>query len=159
MHKFVAVVTKWPNRVHAIMNNKCESQDWDWAVIGGRYGNLIPVKKNSKDIPGLLTFPEVGGDNGFPFVGIDNNENLKYVSAARIRNIDRNECNRLKRLGKLNILEPYSVIIDEDEFMEEEFCLVQEDDTEAMHHLNTYTNYLNRPDRQHWYAIIVDVHW
>lgn len=159
MHKFVAVVTPHVDRVMRIIDNKCESRDWDWAVPGGRYANLIPVSKRCQPIRGMLTIGADGMENGFPWRDIPNNDVLKYVSGARIRNINVGECARLKQLGKLTIFEPYSVIIDEEEYDEEEFCLVDEDCDEAVHHRMAYSNYIHRPDRQHWYVVIVDVHW
>ena len=120
MHALCAVITKTKNEVQDIIYNHCDEANedayWDYAIVGGRYANIIPVGHNVKTHE-RQTEPfrdVVLGE--CPFNGVNNfvPGDCQYVSVARIRNILKHECERQINHGLLSPFKPYTIIISKD---------------------------------------------
>ena len=73
MHALCTVVAKSIQTIQRFMDDRCESGDWDYASIGGRYDRIIPVSKKVKDFYHDINFPfndDGYAENGFPFHNI-----------------------------------------------------------------------------------------
>ena len=154
MHALCTVVAKRIEDIQDIMDAKCDEGCWDYATIGGRYDRIIPVSPNTKDIFEGHNFPfnhDDYAENGFPFHNIGNNLNCKYVSAARVRNINRDEVKRLDDAHLINPLNPYSYILD-GEFDNAEM-------TVEINGQGALLNYINDPKHSYYYLAIIDYHY
>ena len=155
MHALCTVITKNVQNINNIIDNRCEGGDWDYASIGGRYDRIIPVSPKVKDLFEGHNFPfnhDEYAENGFPFHVIENNLNCKYVSIARIRNINREEVSRLDRANLINPLHPYSYILEGDDGCASEEIVV---DNEGLDRL---LDYVNDPKHSYYYLAIIDYH-
>lgn len=155
MHALCTVVAKSIPTIHQFIDDRCESGDWDYASIGGRYDRIIPVSKNVKDVYEGINFPFNDGDyaeNGFPFHNIPNNENYKYVSIARVRNIKRDEVERLNNHHLINPFNPYSYILEDNGDQSQEF-IVDDYGTDML------MAYVNDPRHSGYYVAIIDYHF
>lgn len=156
MHALCTIVASSPNAIHQAIHDQCECRNWDYASIGGRYDRIIPVSKKTKDIMEGINFPfndDGYAENGFPFHNIPNNWDYKYVSIARIRNIKRDEVQRLEDNNLINPFHPYSYIL-EDEYgdMSEEIFVENSG-------LERLMNYVNDPRHSYYYVAIIDYHF
>lgn len=156
MHALCTIVAKSIPTIHRFIDDRCECRDWDYAVIGGRYDRIIPVSKKVKDIYEGMNFPFNNDDyaeNGFPFHNIENNLNYKYVSVARVRNIKRDEVERLNSYHLINPFNPYSYILEEDNGCQGPEYLVDDYGTDIL------MNFINDPRHSGYYVAIVDYHF
>lgn len=156
MHALCTIVAKSIPTIHRFIDDRCECRDWDYAVIGGRYDRIIPVSKKVKDIYEGVNFPfnnDEYAENGFPFHNIENNLNYKYVSVARIRNIKRDEVERLNSYHLINPFNPYSYILEEDNGCQGPEYLVDDYGTDIL------MNFVNDPRHSGYYVAIVDYHF
>lgn len=156
MHALCTIVAKSIPTIHRFIDDRCECRDWDYAVIGGRYDRIIPVSKKVKDIYEGMNFPfnnDEYAENGFPFHNIENNLNYKYVSVARIRNIKRDEVERLNSYHLINPFNPYSYILEEDNGCQGPEYLVDDYGTDML------MNFINDPRHSGYYVAIVDYHF
>ena len=156
MHALCTIVAKSIPTIHRFIDDRCECRDWDYAVIGGRYDRIIPVSKKVKDIYEGMNFPfnnDEYAENGFPFHDIENNLNYKYVSVARIRNIKRDEVERLNSYHLINPFNPYSYILEEDNGCQGPEYLVDNYGTDIL------MNFINDPRHSGYYVAIVDYHF
>lgn len=156
MHALCTIVAKSIPTIHRFIDDRCECRDWDYATIGGRYDRIIPVSKKVKDIYEGMRFPFNNDDyaeNGFPFHNIENNLNYKYVSIARIRNIKRDEVERLNSYNLINPFHPYSYILEEDNGCQGPEYLVDNYGTDIL------MNFINDPRHSGYYVAIVDYHF
>lgn len=156
MHALCTIVAKSIPTIHRFIDDRCECRDWDYAVIGGRYDRIIPVSKKVKDIYEGMNFPfnnDEYAENGFPFHDIENNLNYKYVSVARIRNIKRDEVERLNSYHLINPFNPYSYILEEDNGCQGPEYLVDDYGTDIL------MNFINDPRHSGYYVAIVDYHF
>lgn len=106
MHALCTVIARRPSDIYNILQQGVEENKWDYATIGGRYCNIIPIGKNAKGCNRLTGYLE---DGVCPFE--QENPNCKYVSMARLRNIKVDECDRQSVNHYLSPLAPYSIII------------------------------------------------
>lgn len=107
MHALCTIIAKRPLDIYDILQQGEENGRWDYATVGGRYNNIIPVGKNAKSHTRF-----VGGflqDGICPFE--QENPNCKYVSMTRLRNVKIDECERQSANNYLSPLAPYSIII------------------------------------------------
>ena len=159
MHALCAIITKTRDEVQNIIHNHCDEDNenayWDYALIGGRYANIIPVGNNVKNYERQSgPFRDIGLDE-CPFNGVHDfvAGDCKYVSVARIRNILRAECERQDRYGLLSPFKPYTIIISQngdiiiDTDLEEQGPGVK---AEVMGFIKTHPNY---------FLTIVDYHY
>ena len=156
MHALCTIVAKSIPTIHRFIDDRCECRDWDYAVIGGRYDRIIPVSKKVKDIYEGMNFPfnnDEYAENGFPFHNIENNLNYKYVSVARVRNIKRDEVERLNSYHLINPFNPYSYILEEDNGCQGPEYLVDDYGTDIL------MNFINDPRHSGYYVAIVDYHF
>lgn len=156
MHALCTIVAKSIPTIHRFIDDRCECRDWDYAVIGGRYDRIIPVSKKVKDIYEGMNFPfnnDEYAENGFPFHNIENNLNYKYVSIARIRNIKRDEVERLNSYNLINPFHPYSYILEEDNGCQGPEYLVDNYGTDIL------MDFINDPRHSGYYVAIVDYHF
>jgi len=155
MHALCVMIAKSINQIERFKNDRCEYGNWDYAVIGGRYDRIIPVSKKVKDIYEGINFPfndDEYAENGFPFHNIMNNFNYKYVSIARIRNIKRDEVERINDAHLINPFNPYSYILEyEDGTQSPEFICEQDGVGQLM-------EYINDPRHASYYLAIIDYH-
>lgn len=107
MHALCTIIAKRPSDIYDILQQGEEADRWDYATIGGRYCNIIPIGKNAKGCKRLIAYLE---DGVCPFE--QGNPDCKYVSMARLRNVKINECERQLASHYLSPLAPYSIIID-----------------------------------------------
>lgn len=157
MHAMCAVVGRSMDEIRDMLDNQCDDNGgyWDYYFIGGRFFNIIPVRKNVKDRyrtrpPEGETPPDV---NGFNFPNLENNWNCKYVTVARVRNIDRDECDRLHLSGCLDPLHPASALV---HFVDGSYSGLI-DDMGMAHELIRHL--FNSPVYQGHYIAIVDYHY
>lgn len=156
MHALCTIVAKSIPTIQRFIDDRCECRDWDYAVIGGRYDRIIPVSKKVKDIYEGMNFPfnnDEYAENGFPFHDIENNLNYKYVSVARVRNIKRDEVERLNSYHLINPFNPYSYILEEDNGCQGPEYLVDNYGTDIL------MNFINDPRHSGYYVAIVDYHF
>ena len=156
MHALCTIVTKSLNTLHRFMDDRCESGDWDYATIGGRYDRIIPVSPKTKDYFEGTNFPfndDGYAENGFPFHNIANNLNCKYVSLARVRNIKRNEVARLNANNLINPFNPYSYILEDPYGNQSIEYIVEDVGTDIL------MNYLDNPQHQSYFVAIIDYHF
>ena len=156
MHALCTIVAKSIPTIHRFIDDRCECRDWDYAIIGGRYDRIIPVSKKVKDIYEGMNFPFNNDDyaeNGFPFHDIENNLNYKYVSVARVRNIKRDEVERLNSYHLINPFNPYSYILEEENGCQGPEYLVDDYGTDIL------MNFVNDPRHSGYYVAIVDYHF
>lgn len=155
MHILCTMVAKSVNQIHRFKYDRCEGGYWDYADIGGRYDRIIPVSKNVTDLFEGINYPfndDGYADNGFPFHTIENNLNLKYVSIARIRNIDAAEVARLEEHHLINPYHPYSFILEEEDGMQSEEYMVDEVGTGPL------MDFINDPRHASYYVAVIDYH-
>lgn len=156
MHALCTVISKRIDSIHQVIYEQCDCRNWDYADIGGRYDRIIPVSKKTKDIMEGRNFPfndEGYAENGFPFHAIENNENLKYVSIARIRNIDREEVRRIQNADLVNPFNPYSYILEDDSGYFTEEIFTEDRGIEQL------MDYINDPRHSYYYLAIIDYHF
>lgn len=156
MHALCTVVAKSIQTIHRFMDDRCENGDWDYASIGGRYDRIIPVSKKVKDFYNGINFPfndDGYAENGFPFHNIENNLNYKYVSIARIRNIKRDEVERLNNHHLINPFNPYSYILEENNGDQSPEYIVDDYGTDIL------MDYINDPRHSGYYVAIIDYHF
>jgi len=156
MHALCIIVAKSITNIHRFIDDRCEYGDWDYASIGGRYGNIIPVSQKTKDYYAGIHFPfdnEGYAENGFPFHNIENNLNFKYVSLARVRNIKRNEVARFEANHLINPFHPYSYILETEEGDQTEEYSVRECGTDLL------MDYINDPRHSYYFVAIIDYHF
>lgn len=151
MHALATVFTKNYHRIGSIIDYFCERGDWDYANIGGRYWGLIPVGENVKDVLRAEMFGEHPA--GFPFAGEEPRPRTKYVTCARFRNIIQEEVERMELItGGYSIFRPEMLIIDNDG----DLIDIQSGDIPRM---AAARDFINRPNNNYWYMIIVDYHY
>jgi len=154
MHALCAVIGRNLHDIHQMIDYRCDCGDWDYASIGGRYENTIPVHKNSIDrfrnyYPEANNLPE----NGFPYPTIDNNPNCKYFSVARIRQIDLQECMRITQESLVNVSRPYSILV---HFLDDSYSDFIEDEVIA---LSVWNTIVTNPRYSGYYVAVVDYHY
>lgn len=153
MHALCTIIARDFNTIQNAMDYYSENE-WDYASVGGRYSNLIPVGKNCRLYNGN-GWPDLqNGD--FPFgERLGANPNCKYTNVARLRNVNRAECVRLASAGCLTPFEPYTLILcHEDggfEWMDWE--------TAPNEVKYSYREWMEDPRRQSWWMVIVDYHY
>lgn len=153
MHAIATVLTKNCNRIHYIMDRFCNDGTWDYASIGGRYHGFIPVSENVKVKLRSDYMGRTNVDDEFPFEHneIPRKERTKYLSCARFRNIDMDEVQRMSHVLGYSVFNPEAFIIDD----EDDGILTYPGRAgfEVIH------QYLDRPNRNFWYVIVVDYHF
>ena len=156
MHAVCTVVTKNLHMITDIIENKTNDGDWDYANIGGRYSNSIPVKKNTKNL-----FRNMGLNieeyypNGYPYYYtqyLTNNNDCKYVSVARLRNIDLEEMRLLRANNLLDPFNPYRYILCENEDNYNEFETNQ-------HGNELLLDFIHEPRHSFYYVAVIDYHF
>ena len=156
MHALCTIVTKSIAMIYRFIDNKCVCGDWDYASIGGRYGHIIPVSKKVKDIHEDEIFPfndDGCAENGFPYHDIENNLNYKYVSIARVRNIKRNEVERINNHHLINPFNPYSYILEEENGGQGPEYIVD------YHGTGMLMDFINDPRHSGYYVAVIDYHF
>lgn len=155
MHAMCAIVGKTITDIYTLMERQCDIGLWDYSNIGGRYLNTIPISKNCQnqhpvDFPFLDERPEVNGFIGDPMA---NNLNCQYVSLTRIRNINKEECERLHLCNHLDILHPAAVLI---KYLDNSISDLIED--RNMSH-EMLMDLINNPRYKSFYIAVVDYHY
>ena len=154
MHALCTIVTSKLDNIQNILEYY-QDDAWDYASIGGRYSNIIPVGKKCKDIHSGCAWPDIG-PNAFPYLErMEANENCKYVNVSRIRNINQEECMRIEEHGGLSPWNPYTLILcHEDGGFEWVDWEELPQDVKAV-----YRTFLNDTRRKSWWMVIIDYHY
>lgn len=115
MHAIATIVTPRPSRVYSIMEQYCDSHEWDYASIGGRYHGMIPVGENVKRILRTEFDRQHETDDEFQFRPDEfpHKEKTKYYSCARLRNIDLEEVDHLETFARYGVFNPEMFIVDD----------------------------------------------
>lgn len=154
MHALCTIVASRLSDISAAMEYY-QDNAWDYASIGGRYSNLIPVGKKCKDIYAGYGWPDIPR-HVFPYPErMEGNENCKYVNVARIRNINQAECQRIRDGGGLSPWEPYTLIL-----CHEDGGFEWMDWEESPRDVrNVYQAFLNDTKRKSWWMAVIDYHY
>lgn len=154
MHALCTIVGSRLQDIESALEYYHENE-WDYATIGGRYSNLIPVGKKSKVIHTGSAWPDMERE-AFPYPErMQGNENCKYVNIARIRNINQEECLRILQGGGLSPFEPYTLILcHEDGGFEWMDWEESPPEVKAV-----YRAFLNDTRRKSWWMAVVDYHY
>jgi len=156
MHALCTIVAKSIQTINQFINDRCDTGEWDYASIGGRYDRIIPVSPKVKDYFEGINFPfnnDEYAENGFPFHAIENNWDCKYVSVARVRNINREEVRRLNNNNLINPFYPYSYILEDAEGNQSIEYVVGEMGTDIL------MDYINDPRHSYYFVAIIDYHY
>lgn len=149
MHYCYAIVTKKYDKAIDIADDRCDSGEWDYYDIGGRFSGLIPVSKKCKPVRmegnGLWR-------NGTELYDI--NPNMRYTNVARLRNVNRNEIFNIQACGYLNIFSPYGIIMEQLDGSIRELILEDANASE----LRVIHDYLNDERTQSFYIFVIDIH-
>lgn len=155
MHALCTIVARTLREAYDSMRYYSDEQTWDYACVGGRYANLIPVSKKCKTYHDGSGWPELPGDE-FPYTDRMNpNPDLKYTNIARIRNINQAERARIIGAGGLDVFMPYTMIICHDDGWYEWLDIEQM----GQGQLENLANVLRQPDKQSWFMVVVDYHY
>lgn len=126
MHALCTLITERTDNIDRILDERCFTEDgdgeWDYAMVGGRYNNLIPIKKASKRLLDTPTEPED--------IRLQHYDN-RFVSVAKIRTIDTDTLNDMYSRLYLNPLNPYRLLIP-DEGIDIEDIRQQDDEVATM---------------------------
>ena len=148
MHCFCLVIHKKQQDLHTLLNSWCDENNgrWDYASIGGRYRNIIPVSILTKSLDPSVSAhpfdnPDYGGD-----------PHCKYVDVARVRNINIDEAIRMRDEHELSVLHPYSFIIADYMWGDDDPIEVELARDADMYDI------LTNPKYQSWYITAVDYH-
>ena len=148
MHCFCVIIHKKRRDLRTLFDDWCNEDNgrWDYAMIGGRYRNIIPVSILTKSIDPAASAhpfdnPDYGGD-----------PNCKYVDVARVRNVNIDEAIRMGGEHEISVLCPYSFVIadydyDGNEPYEQELPRGMD-----------IRDLLMMPKYQSWYITAVDYH-
>lgn len=148
MHCFCMIIHRKKQDLRTLFNKWCDEDNgrWDYAMIGGRYRNIIPVSILTKSLDPSASAhpfdnPDYGGD-----------PNCKYVDVARVRNINLEEAMRMEGEHEISVLHPYSLVIADYEYGNDDPY-----EQELPPGTNIY-DILTMPRYQSWYATAVDYH-
>lgn len=154
MHALCAVVGRTLQDIDRCLQDHQENEAWDYAMVGGRYCNLIPVGKKVKLI-NSGGWPELPGATNFPYPERMNaNPDCQYTNIARIRNINHDERIRMRDGGGLDILCPYNAIICHPDGGYEWIDI----DYGTQDDRDRFTDFVSHPSRSYWYVAVVDYH-
>lgn len=155
MHAMCTIVGRTIREIENCIDYYQTENAWDYASIGGRYSNLLPVSKKCKiyhtgigwpDIPrGIFPYPE----------RMIADPDLYYANIARIRNINMDEVARVREGGGLDPFEPYTLIICHDDGGYEWIDMEEIDNGRFV----ATQNFLHDIKRQSWFMAIVDYHY
>ncbi len=107
MHALCTVLAEKPNDIEDILERYCLNEEtgegeWDYAMIGGRYEGIIPIKKNTKKLLGrpVEIIPA--------YLRRYQND---FVSIAKVRTVDIDVVNNIFDDAFISPLNPYRLII------------------------------------------------
>ncbi len=155
MHAMCTIVARNLSTIERCMNYYSQERTWDYASIGGRYSNLIPVSKKCKTYYAGIGWPDIPHGQ-FPYPDrMEPNPALQYTNIARMRNIVHDEVVRMAHGGGLDIFLPYTMIIcHEDDWFE--WLDIDEMGEGQLANLHEV---LQQPNKQSWFVAIVDYHY
>lgn len=155
MHAMCTIIGRTIREIENCIDYYQTENAWDYASIGGRYSNLLPVSKKCKiyhtgigwpDVPrGIFPYPE----------RMIADPDLYYANIARIRNINMDEVARVREGGGLDPFEPYTLIICHDDGGYEWIDMEEIDNGRFV----ATQNFLHDIKRQSWFMAIVDYHY
>lgn len=107
MHALCTILAEKPNGIEDILENYCLNEEtgdgeWDYAMIGGRYGGIIPIKKNAKKLLGRPA------EDIPTYLQQYQND---FVSIAKVRTVDIDVMNNIFDDAFISPLGPYRLII------------------------------------------------
>ncbi len=111
MHALCTIIAKNRNIIYEVMENYTYNEDtgdgeWDYALIGGRYENLIPLRRNAKN---KLDYSTPHGQLPTRLQEYPN----EFVSIAKNRSVDVLAMCDIVESGYITALVPYRLIIPE----------------------------------------------
>ena len=155
MHAMGTIVARNLRTIERCVNYYSQEGTWDYASIGGRYSNLIPVSKKCKTYYAGLGWPDIPHGQ-FPYPErMEPNPDLQYTNIARIRNVVLDEVMRIRQGGGLDIFLPYTMIICQDEECFEWFDI----DEMGERQIESLREILQQPNKQSWFIAVIDYHY
>lgn len=111
MHALCTIIAKNRDIINEVLetyvyDEETGNGEWDYALIGGRYKGLIPVKKNTRS---FLDRPEERCDLPSRLQEYDN----EFVSMAKNRTVDVLAMSDIVLSGYITALTPYRLIVPE----------------------------------------------
>ena len=155
MHALCTIVARNIHEIERCMEYYQQDEAWDYAMVGGRYSNIVPVSKKCKTFHSGGGWPDLPGETFSYGDRLQANPDLKYTNVARIRNINHEERFRIKRAGGLDVFEPYTMILCHPDGGYEWLDLEQMDQAG----LDRLSDWLIEPQRQSWFVAVVDYHY